>query len=229
MKILREISLTFDRPLSSAGSKVELMSRVVCALLIQALGRRIKTPNFWKISVRVNARDDSENGSVLLGVLIVNKSFPVEQFLDWPLGSRQDYMLKFIAGVLHEVFRQFEINPCCLGEAVQYVVAKEFRNYIVGRRVFRGPEDGLSARIECEQEMDEARVYARFQRGSSALGQRAFVIRTDPEEFVIQKFFGAIEWLDGAKPVLRLVDGSMLSICQVPDDHGQMPGSGLSS
>lgn len=76
MQRLQEITITADRPLQPVDGAVENMSRVVCALLMKALRNEIETPDFWKISIRINSASASEDNKVLLGVLVKNRSFP---------------------------------------------------------------------------------------------------------------------------------------------------------
>jgi hypothetical protein len=102
--LFREIGVLAERPLKTEDAAVENMSRVVCALLIQGLNKKLKTPDFWKVSIRINDRDTSENGKIIGGVVVWNRNFPTTEFLGWSLETRQTYMLKFVSKTLRDVF-----------------------------------------------------------------------------------------------------------------------------
>lgn len=190
---------------------VENMSRVVCALLVRGFGRRITSPDFWKVSIRINSLDTSEDGKILLGVLIANRYFPTADFVSWPMASRQEYMLQFVERTLREVFAQRHIDVSAIEHGVRFVVDNNFTNLIVGKRMFRSPRADEVAHIECEQRMDHARIYVVFESPARAV-DRVFVASTVPEEFIFQSYFGQVEWDDSSQAVLRRVDGSFLPI-----------------
>lgn len=210
-KLLKEIGFAAERPLRPEDGRVENMSRVVCALLIQGLQKKVKTADFWKISIGINNRDRSEDQKVILGVLVVNRDFPVTEFLGWTLKKRQDYMLNFVSDTIREIFLERGLDASLVDDAIEYVTQKKFLNIIVGKKKFRNPSLAEVAHIECEQEMDEARIYISL-KANKGQQRRVLLTKTVPEEFIFQIFFGSIEWLDSQYPVLRRADGVLISI-----------------
>jgi len=208
---LKEISITAKRPLQEADKEVEMMSRVVCALFVDGLRKKIETPDFWKISIRINADDTNEDGKVLLGVLVVNHDFPSLEFVGLRLAERQQRMLRFVAQTTRKALQDREIDVGPLNDAEQYVVNKEFHRLIVGRNTFRRPDGQFTARIECEQEMDLARIFV-VMKGKRGEHKRVLVATSVPEEFIFQAFFGRVEWNEMLAPLLRKVDGSTIEL-----------------
>jgi hypothetical protein len=211
MPLLKEIALTADRPIQPSEAALENMSRVVCALFVQGLKKQISPPDFWKISIRINSRDTSEDGNILLGVLVANRGFPITEFLGLTQEQRQHYMLDFVSSTVRDIFLKRGLDIFPLEGAVSYVVEHKFKNVIIGSKRFQSPGGTEVAHIQCEQEMDEARIYVVSQ---AKIGppRRALVATTAPEEFIFQALFGRIEWNDSLHPILRKVDGTSIPI-----------------
>jgi hypothetical protein len=208
MRTLKEVTITANRPVSPSDAAVENMSRVVCSLLIKGTRRTVKTPNFWKLSIDINRSDISDDGNVISGVLIVCRRFPTPEFLGWPLPTRQHFMLKYIASALSEVLRSRSLDDSVVAEAARYVEERKFVQVFVGKDEFRGPA-GWRARIECEQEMDVARMIVSL-RSKDGRRHRFAVAEVMPDEFVIQSYFGKIVW--NGSPELETVGGSRVRI-----------------
>jgi hypothetical protein len=200
----------FDRPAAPKEILVEQMSRVVCSLFASGMKGRAITSGFWKISIRLNSKDQSEDGAILLGVLVINRAFPVERFLDSSLQSKQQMMLSFITEAVQDVFQRFGLEEELIKDAVRNVLEHDFRNLFRGRRIFKNEGTGVTARIECEQEMEVARIFVEIRRSRSR--ERILVTACEPDEFLIQRYFGSVEWSDLGEPALRLVDGSFISL-----------------
>jgi hypothetical protein len=49
-RILKNLAVIADRPLSPEEAIVERNARVVCALLVRGLNGKVKTADFWKIA-----------------------------------------------------------------------------------------------------------------------------------------------------------------------------------
>lgn len=210
MTVLREVGLLFDRPADLKEISVERMSRVVCALLTSGMKGRVRTPGFWKISIRLNSKNQSEDGAILLGVLVINRAFPVERFIDLPVESKQDIMLSFIAEVVRDVFRRFSLDEGALEDGIKNVLENRFCNRFRGRKIFKDERTGAVARIECEQEMEVARIYVAIGRERNL--ERILAAVCEPDEFILQAYFGSVEWSDLGEPMLRLVDGSSVTL-----------------
>jgi hypothetical protein len=209
--ILKEIGVTAERPLRSSERDVENMSCVVCALLIRGLQRQIKTPDFWKILIRINFRDVSDEGKNLLGVLVHNQKFPSDEFVTWPIERRQDYMLKFVSEVTRQVFQENKLDISKLDDAIDYSTQKDFCNLIVGKKRFRNADSGEIAHIECEQKMDEAQIFAVFKKKTGSQ-KRIFVAADAPDEFMFQIYFGQIKWDEAGRAFLLTTNKKTIPI-----------------
>ena len=202
MKTLKELTITARRPLSGEEAAVENMSRVVCALLMRAMRGMVKTPDFWKVSFRINGDDERENNKVLSGVLVTNRPFPSAEFVAWPRTKREDYMLQFVSDALRDVLLSRGIDAAPVEAARRYVSECGFRNLIVGKTRFTR-QDGLQkAHIECEQEIDEARIYLVLRDQGGGV-RRLMLERCVPEEFVFQIYFGRVEWIEHEAVLIR--------------------------
>ena len=214
MKPLKEIALTADRPVRQSDAVVENMSRVVCSLLVKGFRGKLRTTDFWKLSIRINTRDPSADGKTLSGVLIACRSFPTEDFLGWVKFDRQRFMLEFVSATLGEVLRARRMDDTIVEEARKYVEEQNFVQIFIGKSEFASPA-GLRARIECEQEMDVARIFVSLNLVDGRQ-HRVLVSESTPDEFVIQSFFGKIIWDE--LPELQKVDGTRIPIALTKEE-----------
>lgn len=216
---LREIGLSAPRPVSREDALAEDMSRVVCSLLVLGLKRRIMIDDVWKISIHINHPNEEIEGKNLLGVLVVNRTFPTAEFIKWDLSVRQNHMLDFICGVLKDICRATHLGETVVDDARSFVLENQFRRTIVGKKRFKGPNQFASARIECDWEMDEARIYVAASL-SKRERRRVEVAKSRPDEFLLQGYFGKLEWIGPASIVLHKINGDLLPVVLAP---GNLP------
>jgi hypothetical protein len=211
MTKLVQIGVLSERRQMPMDAAVENMSRVVCALLVRGLRRKLSTTGFWKVSIHINESDLRVIGKVIGGVLMVAREFPVGEFIQWPLERRQSYMLEFVSTTLRDVLRERDLDASLVDDAIRCVIQQEFRNVIVGKKRFRNPDTGEVAHIECVQEMDDARIYVVVGT-SSRSKRRVMVASSVPNEFIIQRYFGTVSWPSSGRPVLLRIDGSTIEM-----------------
>lgn len=222
MPLLKDIAVIADRPLHPEEAKVENMSRVVCALLVRGLKRSIRLPDAWKITIHINPRDQRNDGRVVGGVHVLTTTFPVTEFLAWPVADRQDFMLQFVSSAVKSALARYGVSAEPLRAAQDFVQQSGFTNLFKGRSRFVNPVSGQVVRIECEQHMDEARLYVVLSDGRKN-HRRVQVATTVPNEFVFQVYFGTVEWDSRGAIGLRRLDGA-----RVPVDAKQLRCSSAS-
>jgi hypothetical protein len=208
-RILKAIGVSEERPLGPA-TLVERNSRVVCALLVKGLNRKIKTADFWKILVHLNSSIEEGRAWENMGVLTVHRTFPSAQFADWPPAKRGDFLLAFVAGVVRKVFVENSLDVSKLDEAVAYAERSQFHNVMVGKRKYRNVATQTVAHIECDQELDESRIYIVLKHGREQ--RRLFVTTAPTNEFQLQMYFGKVEWQDDGTPALVKLQGERLPV-----------------
>jgi hypothetical protein len=202
----KDVMLTAPRPLNPVDRAIEDVSRVVCSLLILGLKRKLKFDRFWRISIRINHPDDPKSGSVALGILVVNRPFPSDEFVGWNLSRRQNYMLDFVSGILKEVCVVNDQDVAVVEESCSFVLEHKFLRTIVGKSSFPGPDQESSAHIECDQEMDQARIYIVATFPNEKI-RRLEVATSRPDEFIIQGYFGKLDWKGPRTIILRTRGG----------------------
>lgn len=200
-RIFKEIDLCAKRPLSGNDKKIEYMSRVVCALFVKGMPK-IKTEGFWKLSIGFNDYSNSGNNKILLGVLVVNYDFPVDDFLSWTIENQQNFMLEFVSNAVHQAFNAQGIDTSFIGSAREYVRQNNFVNIFEGKSQV-GPYEKTKARIVCEQDMREARIYMEVGKGKNM--ERYLIETCAPDEFHIQIYFGRIDWVDQEHLILNVI------------------------
>jgi hypothetical protein len=212
-RIFKEIALTAKRPLTGNDSRIEYMSRVVCALFVKGMPK-IKTNGFWKLSIRFNYGEPLAKNGVSVDIYTFYADFPVDEFLTWPLGNQQEFMLGFVSNAVSQAFGSEGIDVSFVASAIEYVRNNNFLNIFEGKGKL-SPYENVKARIVCEQDMLEARIY--MEVGERGKVERYFLERCAPDEFHIQIYFGRIDWLNSRKLVLNVIDGRLIEVSR---DHG---------
>lgn len=207
-KIFKDIGMYANRPLKDNDLKIEKMSRVVCALFVKGMPK-IKTEEFWKLSIKFNPDDKEAKNRILIGLYEYYCEFPVDDFLSWPLEKQKDFMLDFVSNTVHTVFSEQGLDTSFVESACEYVRKNNFMNVFEGRAQ-PSPYENIKARIVCEQEMQEARIYLEVGKGKKA--ERYFIESCSPDEFQIQIYFGRIDWVDQSNLILNVIGGREIKI-----------------
>ncbi|QEI11482.1 hypothetical protein [Cellvibrio japonicus] len=207
-KIFKDISLYGKRPLAGNDSKIEYMSRVICALFIKGMPK-IKTDDFWKLSINFNHGDQSEKNRVVIGLYEFYCNFPVDEFLLWETEKQQEFMLNFVSNTVHQAFSAQGIDTSFIEAACEYVRINNFINIFEGKGQ-KSPHENIKARIFCEQEMLEARIYMEIGKGKK--WERYLIDRINPSEFQIQIYFGRIDWISQNNLVLNMIGGRKIEV-----------------
>jgi hypothetical protein len=209
-RIFKEIALTAKRPLAENDKKIEYMSRVICVLFLKGMPK-IKTENFWKLSIHFNDPNDSSVNKVLLGVLVVNYHFPVDDFLSWSIEKQQDFILDFLSNAVRQVFDEQGFDTSFIESAREFVRKNNFINVFEGKGK-ESPYENIKARVVCEQDMQEARIYMEIGKGKKV--KRYFLDKCNPDEFHIQIYFSRIDWIDSENLVLNVIDGRKIEVAR---------------
>lgn len=207
-KLFKDISVYANRPLTVNDSKVEQMSRVVCALFVKGMPK-IKTDNFWKISIKFNCCNQVAKNRVVVGLYEFYSVFPVDDFLSWSAQKQKDFMLDFVSNAVHYVFSEQGLDTSFFESAREYVRKNNFTNYFKGRAQL-SPYENIKAKIVCEQTMQEASIYMEVGKGKKI--ERYLVECCSPSEFQIQIYFGRIDWISQNKLLLNLIGGRKIEV-----------------
>jgi hypothetical protein len=210
--LLKEVAITMPRPLAQADAEVESVSRVVCSLLVKAWAGRVKPSKFWKISIRVNHADSSDDGRVLQGVLVKHARLDVAAFARLPTREKGVAILDLVVPCLEGVFHSEGLPLERLHEARRFVIENEFRNTFAARPGVVSPSGQRSAHVAAEQGLEAANVELVVESKQAAALRRIPIATDSPDEFIFQRHFGKIKWLDEDRLTLTRVDGTEIPI-----------------
>lgn len=206
--IFKDIGLYANRPLAIKDSKIEQMSRVVCALFVKGMPK-IKISNFWKLSIKFNFGDQAAQNRIVIGIYEFYCDFPVKNFLSWSIEKQQDFMLDFVSNAVQHAFSEQGLETSFIESACEFVRKNNFVNVFEGKAQPSSYEN-IKARVVCEQEMGAAKIYMEI--GNKKEGERYLVERCSPDEFQIQIYFGQIDWLNQTKLILNLIGGRTIEV-----------------
>lgn len=205
--LLKDLSFTAKRQSSPADARIEDCSRVVCALVIKAFRKRVKTSDFWKISIRFNHGDRADEGRVLSGVLIGYVDIDVDAIASLDVDEQAKKVLDILIRYLTGIFRVYGLPLALLDEARNFVVQNEFKNVISAKPRLPSPDKQKFAHVVAEQTSESASIELRVETRNGKLIRGIPIAVDSPNEFVFQRYFGKVSWLDNNKLVLTRVDG----------------------
>ena len=194
MPLLTHIAVVADRPLDEQTAQVEKYSFVVCALIEKFFGRKVRTPNFRKISIRISAAVDDLDEQVALGVLLHREPLLIQNLELLPNADRPKAVLDHICLALTKVFEKYQIDKRLIADARQFVLDKEYVNWVIGAK-YPEPHGTRTARVEAKQTLEEASVFLALFDGRREIF-RYHVATASPNEYIFKKYFQKIIWFD---------------------------------
>lgn len=215
--LLKDVTFTAARPLKGMGSSIESMSRVVCSLMIRFLGNHIQTPNFWKVSIRLNHSDRADDGRVLQGVLLKYAEMDLKAFPTLSSEEKGMEILNLLVDSLEDVFAMHGLPMEALSEARAFVIEQGFRNTFAAKPGVRSPDKQRVAYVTAEQRLDAADIQVRNDAKDGELVRTIPIATDSPDEFIFQRYFGKISWIDDVRLTLTRVDGVEIPLSVKPD------------
>lgn len=215
--LLKEVAFTAERPLRDAEAEVESMSRVVCSLVVKALGKHVQTPNFWKVSIRLNHSDRTDDGRVLQGVLLKHAEVKVSELSSLSIDKRGMVILDLLIGCLKDVFIAHNLPVESLNEARAFVIEQGFRNTFAAKPGVPSPDRQRVAYVAAEQRLNVANIELRIDTKDGKLIRSIPIAADSPDEFIFQRYFGKISWTDSDRLILSRVDGVEIPLNVKPD------------
>ncbi len=151
----------------------------------------------WKISVFIVPQPKRQNVLDMLGCLEL-------QIKDDPLAFFELSAYEKKHKALNWLFRGIEIVTRAYGwdiepyeKARQAVLDLNFVNQWTWRkRVWWRNGRRLVAEVFVEHEIEEIRIYIQLRNRSKEILDRVLVVTDMPDEFVFDKYFGALQWIN---------------------------------
>lgn len=204
--ILADLQVVFGRPLKDADHVVvERGARVVCALIMRFLGRRVRPRHFWKIAIHIND-DDFPADRVVAGVLNVGTTLDLDAFNDRPVPVRMTMLLELVVSTLVDVFSRNGLQVSALEGAAEFVKRNEFKNRVVSKRKYPSPSRRQSAVVECVQGFDVTTVSLLISRQDGTI-VRIKLARARTSEHDFERWLGPIKWENEDACTLTRLDG----------------------
>lgn len=192
---LSEIAFTCQRPVSSSDKLFETRSRVILSNVSSFFGRKVKTKDFWKISINVNSSNEQQHLKVVAGVLRFNISYNISSFLTLSIDDQKTEMLELVVNTLHEVFSAIGLDKRKLQGLNDFVIERQFENNFSGLASNR---KNISAHVLCQQKFEKTLVYLIMTKENLEV-QRTLVLTTSPEEFIFNVYLKKPKWISDNK------------------------------
>lgn len=208
MVMLKEFALYCPRPLSEGREEMELesRSRSIMSSVSDYLKPRIKTPDFWKISINLNSKNQFQHMNVSGGgVLYYNATFDIKSFLAKSIGEQKSILMLFIESTLHEIFKNTNLDTHRLIGLREFIIDRDYQN------VFLGPKSQykeVHACVLCEQRFEEAKIFIVLKKGRKEI-ERYALLDTSPEEFIFNIYLNKLEWLSENEIKLTASNGEV--------------------
>jgi hypothetical protein len=208
--ILRDVAIYVGGfPTSPEDRAVEDSSRVVCSLMLKSFGNKIRTPGYFRIGLKLKNPDRSDANKIIGNVLFRHVCADLSDFPNLTDLQKGEFLLKLIVQQLRPIFEEYALPLSELSKAENFVVEQDFRNEFVGKKRVPDSTGGRVAYVAVEQDVSGAKIYLCVAEKRKRLPPRKFLVAEDsPNEFVLQAYFGRVEWLDGQRVQLTRVCGT---------------------
>jgi hypothetical protein len=111
-------------------------------------------------------------------------------------------ILDLLIGCLQDVFIAHNLPVELLNEARAFVIEQGFRNTFAAKPGVPSPDGQRVAYVAAEQRLNVANIELRIDAKDGRL-VRSIPIATDsPDEFIFQRYFGNISWIDNDRLTL---------------------------
>jgi len=150
----------------------------------------------WKILVDVVSTPERERVIDLLGVLTVQVSGSVHDFLELPTPAKMETALALLMAGISRIAekRGWDVSP--FRDAEAEVRRRNFVNEWLWKAPVKNGSKSLSAQVFVQHRIDEAVISARFSDSSGHIVKLAHLVSDMPNEFVFAGYLGTFRWLD---------------------------------
>lgn len=201
--ILSEFCFNFDRPASEREIRFEDISRSTCTCASAFLKRDIRTDSVRRVVMNVNSSNPLQHMKEGIGTLYYNIEFDLDSFYAGSVDEQKQQMLSLVTEALPVIFRDVGWNANRLNGLREFIEQREFKT------IFKGPssiQDGISARVVCEQEFERTNVFIVVKKGRREL-DRTFLRETTPCEFAFDVYRKPPDWISDSELKLTAANG----------------------
>ena len=196
--MIREFGLYLNDGIGrSISSKFAYETRSVLALYERYFTPPSETGKAWKISVEIVPQVKKPDVRELLGNLHVQiKDNPLVYF-DLNAQEKKHQTLNWLFRGIEMVTqdRMWDLKP--YEEARQAVLDLDFVNRWTWRkRAWWRNGRRLAAEVFVEHEIEEVHLYIQLRKRSGEILQKTLVVSDMPDEFVFNRYFGMLQWID---------------------------------
>lgn len=172
-------------------------TRTVLALF----GRHLKPPResgkLWKVNIYVVEHVNKPKPFDVLGVVEVQIEGDCRGFFGLTADDKKRQTLNWLFQGIEIVTKAYgwDIKP--YADAKDAVLNLNFVNHWAWRkRAWWRNGRRLAAEVFVEHEIEEIRIYIQLRNRSKDVLERILVVTDMPDEFVFDKYFGALQWKD---------------------------------
>lgn len=172
-------------------------TRTVLALFQRHLTPPRESGNAWKISVEIVQQLGRRQVREGLGHIIVQIEDTTCRFFELKADEKKRQTLEWLFQGIEIVTKAYgwDIKP--YAEAKDAVLNLNFVNHWAWRkRAWWRNGRRLVAEVFVEHEIEEIRIYIQLRTRSKEILERVLVVTDMPDEFVFDKYFGALQWID---------------------------------
>lgn len=179
------------------SSRFAYQHRAVLALFERHLTPPRESGKMWKISVEIVPSTQESQFRVLMGNIHTQVEGDPTAFFELNADEKKRQTLEWLFQGIEIVTKAYgwDIKP--YADARESVLNLNFENHWIWRkRAWWRNGRRLAAEVFVEHEIEEIRIYIQLRNRSKEILERVLVVTDMPDEFVFDKYFGALQWID---------------------------------
>lgn len=189
--------VTGDEETKQIGHRFRNETRSVLALFERYLKPPRESGKLWKVNIYVVERVRKPQPFDVLGVIKVQIEGDCRCFFCLTADEKRRQTLNWLVRGIEIVTQAYgwDIKP--YADAREAVLDLNFKNHWTWRkRAWWRNGRRLAAEVFVEHEVEEIRIYIQLRNRSNEILERFLVVTDMPDEFVFDKYFGALQWID---------------------------------
>lgn len=183
-----------------------LANRCMMAM-ISRLMPRMKTENFWGITIECVEKSPKDRYLIVGGVCEVQVLFDLSRFYTMTDIEKKKYAIEKAREAMNKLTPLIDVSGIL--KACDKVAEAGYENIWYWKKSKKTSKKrrSLSVQLKVVHEIDFIHFYMVFNDSKTGKTEEHFIARDKPSEWIFNKYFGTVEWIDDKTARLTTKDG----------------------
>lgn len=184
----------------------QLASRCMTAM-IERLMPVIKTRRYWKLLIECVSGPPREGCVDLMGVCVVQVEFNEKAFFAMKSPKKKEYIIELVMSAVDSMLAHGNTEFEEIRHTCEEIIRHNYLNEWLWKKPVRFK--GKFVQIKVLHEIECVSIYMVFKDYNNELLKEVLLIEDIPDEWIYNKYFGKLEWLNEKEAQLTAKDGTV--------------------